>query len=87
MKQIGIFEAKTKFTSICEEVARTGQSIVVSKRGAPLVLVTPVPVASEGQRTDILTGWRLWSERNQEDEAEFPEVWKLRTMSKNPLAE
>ena len=43
MRQIGLFEAKTKLSEICEEVARSGQGVVVTRRGKPLVRIEPVP--------------------------------------------
>ena len=42
MKTVGMFEAKTRLSEICDEVARTGQSIVITRRGKPLVRVDPV---------------------------------------------
>jgi len=42
VKTIGIFEAKTKLSEICEEVARSGQSVIVTRRGKPLVRIDPV---------------------------------------------
>jgi len=90
MKKIGIFEAKTHFTSVCDEVARTGQPTLVSKRGKPLVLVTPVPPESGSDREDILTAWSRWEESHPAggDEPDFPDIEQLRSDPKpNPLAE
>jgi prevent-host-death family protein len=42
MKTVGIFEAKTRLSEICDEVARSGQSVVVTRRGKPLVRIDPV---------------------------------------------
>jgi len=42
MKTVGIFEAKTKLSEICEEVAQSGQSVLVTRRGKPLVRIDPV---------------------------------------------
>ncbi len=42
MKSMGIFEVKTRLSEICEEVARTGRSVVVTRRGKPLVRIDPV---------------------------------------------
>ena len=42
MKTIGIFEAKTKLSEICDEVARSGVGVVVTRRGKPLVRIDPV---------------------------------------------
>ena len=42
MKTIGIFEAKTKLTEVCEEVSRTHQPVTVTRRGKPLVRIDPI---------------------------------------------
>lgn len=42
MKQVGIFEAKTRLSEICDEVARSGIGVVVTRRGKPLVRIDPV---------------------------------------------
>ena len=42
MKAIGIFEAKTKLSEICETVAVSGEAYMVTKRGRPLVRIEPV---------------------------------------------
>jgi prevent-host-death family protein len=42
MKTVGIFEAKTRLSEICEEVARSGVGVVVTRRGKPLVRIDPV---------------------------------------------
>ncbi len=43
MKTVGIFEAKAKLSEICDEVARSGHSVVVTRRGEPLVQIDPLP--------------------------------------------
>ena len=42
MDVLGIYEAKTRLSEVCERVARTGESVVVTKRGVPLVQIHPV---------------------------------------------
>lgn len=42
MKLVGIFEAKTHLSEICEEVAAGGEPVTVTKRGKPLVRIDPV---------------------------------------------
>jgi len=42
MRAIGIFEAKAKLSEICEAVARSGESIVITRRGVPLVRIDPI---------------------------------------------
>jgi antitoxin (DNA-binding transcriptional repressor) of toxin-antitoxin stability system len=42
MKQIGLSEAKTRFSKICEQGAAKGEAIVITRRGIPLVKIGPV---------------------------------------------
>ena len=55
MRAVGIFEAKAKLSEICEEVARSGRSVVVTRRGKPLVRIDPV-------ETDRLSVWEVREE-------------------------
>ena len=45
MKTIGIFDAKTRLSEICEEVAETHEAVTITKRGKPLVRIDPVEAA------------------------------------------
>ena len=45
MNAIGLFEAKTKFSEICERVATQGVAVLVTRRGKPLVKIEPIPTA------------------------------------------
>ena len=42
MKNIGIFEAKTRLSEICDEVARTQVPVTITRRGTALVLIEPM---------------------------------------------
>lgn len=42
MKKIGIYQAKTHLSQLCEETARTGEPCLISKNGKPLVKLVPV---------------------------------------------
>lgn len=86
MDTIGIFEAKTKFPGLCDDVVRRGSSIMVKRRGKPLVMITPVPADYMQEREGIFTAWERW--KDDDDAADFPEVWKERNdKSSNPLGE
>ena len=90
MKSVGIFEAKTHFTAICDEVVRTGQPTLVSKRGKPLVLLTPAPDGPDSGGEGILAAWSRWEKEHPplDDEPDFTDLRQLRSGSKpNPLAE
>jgi len=47
MKTIGLFDAKNRFSELCETVAATSEPVVVTRRGRPLVQVVPVKQDSE----------------------------------------
>ena len=42
MKTVGIFEAKAKLSEICERVASNKESVLITKRGKPLVRIDPL---------------------------------------------
>jgi prevent-host-death family protein len=42
MKEIGMFEAKTRFSEIARLVQQTGQPVRVTNRGQEMVDITPV---------------------------------------------
>ena len=43
MKSIGISEAKTELSEICEAAAESGEPVTVTGRGRPLVRIGPIP--------------------------------------------
>ncbi len=66
MKSIGIFEAKTKLSEVCEEVARTGRPTEIRRRGEPLVRIVPLAGKDESRS-------EIW-ERVSEWEAAHPKA-------------
>ena len=49
-RKIGLFAAKTNLSKIAEQVKRTGQSVILTKRGEPYVdLVPHRDAASKGR--------------------------------------
>ena len=49
MEQIGMFDAKTRFSEIVEQVLTTGQPVTVTNRGKPVVDIIPTHVHTEGR--------------------------------------
>ena len=47
MKTMGLFEAKNRFSGVCDEVAKSGEPLVVTRRGKPLVRIVRAEEASE----------------------------------------
>ena len=47
MDQIGMFEAKTRFSELVQRVLKEGRPITITRRGQPVVDITP----TQSQRT------------------------------------
>lgn len=47
MKKVGLYEAKTHLSQLCEETARTGEACLISKNGRPLVKIVPYRDSAE----------------------------------------
>ncbi|MEN8693977.1 MAG: type II toxin-antitoxin system Phd/YefM family antitoxin [Akkermansiaceae bacterium] len=80
METIGIFEAKTHLPSVCDKVAESGQPITISRRGKPLVVVSPV-VPEKPKREGIWTTYQKLKTQKDSDAPDFPDVWEERTSS------
>lgn len=48
MNVIGLFEARARFSEICDHVASCGVPVTVTRRGRPLVTIEPMPTIPEG---------------------------------------
>ena len=86
MHAIGLFEAKTKFSEICERVAARGVAVVVTRRGKPLVTIEPIPAGKSRQAS-------VWDHRAkfERKHGSFTEDFTLppreRQTWRNPLAD
>lgn len=68
-KTLGLFEAKTKLSELCEQVARTREGVTITRRGKPLVRILPV----DDQPPSILERRRAYMKlhaRREPDDAE-----------------
>jgi len=83
MKTIGIFEAKTRLSEICEEVARTGRPAEISRRGKPYVRIVPL-TESRGSGSPIWDKVEAWDAAHPvgEEDFEVPNRW---SMERDPL--
>jgi len=41
MEEVGIFDAKTRFSELIEQVNQTGRPITITNRGKPVAEITP----------------------------------------------
>ncbi len=51
MKVIGVFDAKTRFSEIAQQVKESGQAVRITKRGEEMVDITPIPSRPAGRRS------------------------------------
>ena len=58
MKALGVFEIKTRLSQVCEEVARTKEGVLVTKRGKPFVRIVPLSQEETG-------GSEVWQARER----------------------
>ena len=71
MKTIGIFEAKTTLSAICDEVARNLEPVTVTRRGKPLVYIEPIrekPMTIMERRSEYMA---KFGAIEVQDDAEF----------------
>jgi prevent-host-death family protein len=51
MRPVGLFEAKTHLSELCEAVATKRETVVITRRGKPLVRLEPIPDQGESERS------------------------------------
>ena len=94
LKTIGVLEAKSRFSEICSEIAESGDTVVISSRGEPLVEVRSLrkPESESGadRKEGILDRLRACKERfgALEEDFEIPE-WpaEFRSNARDPFAD
>ena len=57
-RSIGLFEAKTRLSEICQEVATGGGTVRVTRRGAPWVRI--VAEERDGAEADVWSARERW---------------------------
>ncbi len=71
MKTVGLFEAKTKLSEICDQVSKSGQAVVITRRGKPLVRIDSIreePMTIRERRADYMT---RHGSQEESDETDF----------------
>jgi prevent-host-death family protein len=81
MKTIGIFEAKTKLSEICEEVARTHIPVTITRRGTALVCIEPVTEQRSSIKERREAYMRLHGTSESDDSPDFSPAARSREMS------
>jgi len=81
VKEIGIFEAKTKLSEICKRVEEEQATYVITRRGRPMAKITPIQDTNSKTRGSIIEDLKRFEEKNgqlSEEETDFPKVWEHR---------
>lgn len=80
MREIGVLEAKTSFTSLIAEVERTGEGVLVTRRGKAAVRIVPATPARERstpeQRTAVAEDIIAWRDAQSSDDALAAMSWE-----------
>jgi antitoxin (DNA-binding transcriptional repressor) of toxin-antitoxin stability system len=89
MKTVGLFEAKTRLSELCREVAESGEPILIERRGIPIAELVP-PRRPQSENTyaalGIADALAAYNETHGPPEEDFPEVWLHRSPPKpDPL--
>jgi prevent-host-death family protein len=85
MKTLGLFEAKNKFSEVCDSVARTGEPVVVTRRGHALVRIMPVVDKPHGSA--VWTAFRESRAKYGEPTEEFKVPERTSTHRPDPLSD
>ena len=84
MNSIGLFEAKTKLSEICEAVSNNRKAVTVTRRGKPLVTIQPIPAGQSLKRSV----WAVRAEYERKHgrlEEEFELPVRAKQTWRNPL--
>lgn len=80
MREIGVLEAKTSFTSLIAEVERTGEEVLVTRRGKAAVKIVPATPTRERstpeQRTAVAEDIIAWRDAQPSDDALAVMSWQ-----------
>ena len=84
MTTIGLFEAKTKLSELCDQVAKRRQPVVITRRGRPLVRIEPVG-PGKGMSSSVWDSRDSWEKKHGSlrEDLELPK--RARQTWRNPL--
>ena len=74
MEEIGIFEAKTRFSEIAKRVKESGQPIRVTNRGEEMVDITPISPRRAGRRSKAQAFLALSRLRSELPKTSFAQI-------------
>jgi len=84
MTTIGLFEAKTKLSELCEQVARRRQPVVITRRGRPLVRIEPIG-PGKGMSSSVWDSRDAWEKKHGPLREDLELPTRARQTWRNPL--
>ena len=84
MMTIGLFEAKTKLSELCEQVAKRRQPVMITRRGQPLARLEPV-ARGKGMTSSVWNARAAWEKQYGRPREEFAVPRRARQAWRNPL--
>ncbi|MEO8427479.1 MAG: type II toxin-antitoxin system Phd/YefM family antitoxin [Verrucomicrobiota bacterium] len=84
MMTIGLFEAKTKLSELCEQVAKRREAVVITRRGRPLVRIEPVGPGN-GMSSSVWESRDAWEKKHGSMREDFELPARARQTWRNPL--
>jgi prevent-host-death family protein len=84
MTTIGLFEAKTRFSEVCEQVSKRREPVVITRRGRPIARIEPI---SPGHATasPVWSARRDWEKKHGPLRENFSLPRRPRQTWRNPL--
>jgi prevent-host-death family protein len=86
MTSIGLFEAKTKLSELCEQVARRREAVIITRRGRPLVRIEPVS-PGKGMSSSVWDSRAAWEKKHGPRTEDFGLPARARQTWRDPLAD
>lgn len=84
MLTIGLFEAKTKLSELCEQVAKRREPVIITRRGRPLVRIEPVG-PGKGMSSSVWDARSAWEKKHGPVREQFKAPARSRQTWRNVL--
>ncbi len=84
MTTIGLFEAKTRFSEVCEQVSKRREPVVITRRGRPIARLEPIP-SGHAAGSSVWSARRDWEKKHGPLREKFNLPRRSRQAWRNPL--
>ncbi len=84
MMTIGLFEAKTRLSEVCEQVSKRRESVVITRRGHPIARIEPIS-PGHGLGSSVWSARRDWEKKHGPLREKFSLPRRARQTWRNPL--